>query len=407
MSLNGFKVDCAQFKSDRPCGPHKATGQRCEECGWYRPQEVNVLVLKFDAIGDVLRTTSILPGIKQAHPNVRVTWFTKKQCEDLLANNGNVDEVLYLDDPGSIWRLKAQVFDVIYSLDPSPMSAAIAKGLNGRKVVGFTVNDFGKSVPATTSAEEWYKMGLDDRLKTENGGTFFQHLYRLAELEYRREYKPQVFLGSEERERGLKIGLSLGKKEGKKVVGINPGAGSRWRYKKWNEEHYSELLNGLSAREDCRFVLLGGVEDDAVLQKVQGGLNNPELVPIAPKGTIRDFLVWISAVDVLICGDTLALHAATALEKQVIALFGPTSEQEIDLFGRGKKLWADVPCRCCYLPSCKVRPTCMDLLEVGRVREALLEILSGFESRNGRVNGAGKVKEEASRGRVWCEGQPA
>ena len=48
--------------------------------------------------------------------------------------------------------------------------------------------------------------------------------------------------------------------------------------------------------------------------------------------------------DVVISGDSLGMHMAIALSKHVVAWFGPTSPQEIDLYDRGVKLLADRLC---------------------------------------------------------------
>lgn len=53
----------------------------------------------------------------------------------------------------------------------------------------------------------------------------------------------------------------------------------------------------------------------------------------------------------IVTGDTLALHLAIALKKLVVTFFGSTCHQEIDLYGRGQKLIADVHCVPCYKGS--------------------------------------------------------
>ncbi len=36
----------------------------------------DILILKTAALGDVLRTTSILPGLERRHGSIAVTWLT-------------------------------------------------------------------------------------------------------------------------------------------------------------------------------------------------------------------------------------------------------------------------------------------------------------------------------------------
>lgn len=61
---------------------------------------------------------------------------------------------------------------------------------------------------------------------------------------------------------------------------------------------------------------------------------------------------------------------------KVIALFGPTSSAEIDLYGQGTKIIPEMDCLCCYLPRCDVRPCCMERIAPERVYAAIRDLLS-------------------------------
>jgi ADP-heptose:LPS heptosyltransferase len=370
-----FHRDCRAFRSDRPCLPHKQTGQLCDGCPSYAPQAENILVLKFDAIGDVMRSTAILHGIRAQFPNARVTWFTKSNCRDIFVGNPAVDEVLLLEDAWSTWRLLAQQFDIVYSLDPSPQSASIAMTVNAKKVVGFAVDAMGKTTPATESANVWYEMGLRDDFKRANTRTYFDHLFSIAELEHRPEYEPQIVLSDRELETVQRARVAYGLETTTRVVGINPGAGGRWKYKRWTVDGYVALADRLVA-SGHRVMLLGGPEDQEMIDSIVAQCVHAELIIRPGQQTLRNFFLQVALVDVLVCGDTLALHIGTALQKQIVALFGPTSVAEIDLFGRGVKVAGKVPCLGCYLPDCNVRPTCMDTITVDEVEAAVSLSLS-------------------------------
>lgn len=371
-----FRRDCRLFKSDRPCLPHKTSGYLCESCPEYDPVDQNILILKFDAIGDVLRTTSILPGIKAAHPRSRVVWYTRERCGDLFLGNKNVDSLLFLEDPASFPRLMAQRFDVIFSLDPSEMSASIAAVVPAAEVRGFTVDGLGRSVPANSSAETWYEMGLNDRLKKENKRTFFDHLYALAGLTRPRDFRPQLTLSDVEKNESARWANELGIADGRPVIGFNPGAGGRWRYKRWNTDYFSALIDQTIERGLGHVVLLGGGDDREIVQAVIAGCRHRERIVHSGAHGLRRYILHAAHCDIVVCGDTLTLHIATALHKKVVALFGPTSATEIDLFGRGEKLSSDLPCLVCFLSDCDVRPTCMDSLPVNAVFAALQRVLN-------------------------------
>jgi heptosyltransferase-2 len=90
---------------------------------------------------------------------------------------------------------------------------------------------------------------------------------------------------------------------------------------------------------------------------------------------LMDFCALVSNVDALVSGDTLAMHIAIALRVPVVALFGPTVSQEIELYGRGSKIKTSIDCAPCYRRSCDRTPNCMDAIGAEVVFEALEETL--------------------------------
>jgi heptosyltransferase-2 len=58
------------------------------------------------------------------------------------------------------------------------------------------------------------------------------------------------------------------------------------------------------------------------------------------------------------------MHFAIALKKPLVVFFGPTSAAEIETYGLGKKVFADMDCLACYKKECDKKPNCMDLISV-------------------------------------------
>ena len=85
--------DCRYFLGDRPCIWHKRNGVLCT-CDRYERIEERVLIVKLDAMGDVLRTTALLPPIAEVHPRAAVTWITRRESVPLLKGNPYIAEVI-------------------------------------------------------------------------------------------------------------------------------------------------------------------------------------------------------------------------------------------------------------------------------------------------------------------------
>jgi heptosyltransferase-2 len=67
---------------------------------------------------------------------------------------------------------------------------------------------------------------------------------------------------------------------------------------------------------------------------------------------------------------------AIALGVYVVAWFGPTSPQEIDLYGRGVKLLADVDCAPCWKPRCNKDLLCNTQVSPDLIAAAVMEGLA-------------------------------
>ena len=121
-----LKTDCRHFRGDRPCAPHKLRGRTCPTCTEHDPIAVRVLFVKLAELGDVLRTSGLLPAVHRAFPGARVTWLTQPSARALFAGNSLVDEVLTTEDAVTTARLAVEQFDVVLCPDADPRAAALA-----------------------------------------------------------------------------------------------------------------------------------------------------------------------------------------------------------------------------------------------------------------------------------------
>ena len=91
-------TDCRHYRGSMPCSFHKRDGRLCEICADYAPVRNRILIIKLAAIGDVLRTTSILPPLENKYPQSEITWITKANAVPLLKDNPEVDRVFTVED---------------------------------------------------------------------------------------------------------------------------------------------------------------------------------------------------------------------------------------------------------------------------------------------------------------------
>ena len=373
-----IRHDCRHFLGDRPCLPHKREGVHCANCPHYETVGPRILIIKLDALGDVLRSTCILGPLHKAHPGARLEWLTNENALPFFEGNPLVRQVHAF--PGVAWiDLLAQRYDLVINLDNAPLSSKLATLAQGVRKVGFGYDATGHIHPFNEEAREWYHMGLFDDIKRVNRKTYQQIALEICGLPT--EDRPlHLYLRDDERAWAAGHARTLGLRSDRPVIGFNTGASDRWEHKKWTEEGFIGLVREMQAASAegaaPQILLLGGPREAE---------RNARIAAISPgavflggsDNSLRQFFALVDLCDLVVTGDTLALHVAAALGKKVVALFGPTSEAEIDLYGRGIKLASDAPCVGGYRTRCDVLPTCMERIGVGQVHDAIRQLLTG------------------------------
>jgi len=363
--------DCRFYRGDRPCVYHKKEGVKCEECRYYSPFSDKILIIKLDALGDVLRTTSLLPALRERYPQSLITWITLPGALDLFVNNPYVDRVVPLDPDGLIVLLSEE-FSLAINLDTAPRAAGLLAAASASVKKGFTLDERGWVKAADPEAERWLRMSVFDDVKKANRETYQAIAARIAGLRSAGEIV--LRLGEKEEDYARRFARENGLPRGGLRIGLNTGGGGRWEFKKWTREATLELARRCAGELDARVLLYGGTaeeERNGCLKSRAGDL----LVDTGCRNSLRRFFSLLSLCDILVTSDTMALHAALGLGKKVVALFGPTSPWEIELYGRGRRVIAPVDCQCCYLPTCRVRPNCMETISPEMVFEAIRELL--------------------------------
>lgn len=361
-------LDCRHYLGDRPC----KFMRECEACPHYAPMGPRVLIVKFGALGDVVRTGALISGLPQLtveHPYV--TWLTSPAAADLVARIPGVDRVL-VHSREAMNRLAVERFDVVICLDKEPEPCSVAMTVHAERRLGVGLSRYGTPFPLSEDADYYFRLGLDNEEKFRGNRLSYQQLiYEALGMSYRGE-RFTIELTEGDRASADSKFASFGAPSGMRWVGINPGAGNVFAHKAWREEGYVELVRALAARQpNLRFILLGGRDEAELIERLRGALAG---LPVHSGGTdnaLGPFAALIDRCDVLVCGDTLAMQLAIARKRRVVALFGPTCEQEIDLYGRGAKIKSPIECSPCYLRKCDKSPHCQDLIPVEEVLGAV------------------------------------
>ena len=318
---------------------------------------MRILVIKLGAIGDVIRTTSILQGLKTKYKNCKIDWVTKQDSFDVLKNNNFIDKVYIIENKN---ELKNKRYGLVISLDDEDDACELAS-YPGSGVIGAYKKNNDKEY--TEDSAPWFDMGLisrfgkkkADELKAKNKATYQSIMYRILGLKYKKQ-EPILNLDKHSMDFAEKFREKNKINKGDLIIGINTGAGGRWEDKKLSEEQAAELIDKLNNRiKSARLILFGGPEEIKRNEKIKK-LTMVKVIDAGCKNSLMEFASLVSLCNVLVTSDSLALHIGTALKKKIVVFFYVTSAAEIELYQRGIKIIGKGKDYCSYKPKCDYPP---------------------------------------------------
>ena len=380
-----LKLDCRRYRGDRPCTAG-IQGVCPADCGQYDPMGHRILIIKLAALGDVIRTAALLPGLKEVWPASHITWVTRPNAARMLANHPLIDRLLPFDAE-TVCHVQSEQFDLCLSLDKEPAPAALAMRVDAVERRGVGLSRFGTVFPLNPECGPYFRLGLDDDAKFyRNEQSYQQLIYAAVGLRFA-DQRYGLYPDPRNRRRAEEVWRSHGVASGETLIGLNTGAGDIFANKTWSEAQFARLAQALVQRHGWRVALLGGPREAELNRRIadacrsltlqRDGRTLPGVVNACdprtheqPLGEL-DFVALVERCRVVVTGDTMAMHVAIATAVPCVVLFGPTCAQEIELYGRGTKVQTSLSCAPCYRRSCDVSPNCMDDISLATVLAAV------------------------------------
>lgn len=390
---------------------------------------MNILFVRLSYIGDILHATPAARWIKEQYPDAKLHWIVTPSMVELLEGNPYVDEIipwerdeyeahskkLHIPTMWRMWwELKAKLepykFDVavdvqgrlITGLVLLASGAPIRLGLGGTKELNWLFTNY-KTKPSTDHVIKRYvevaqllkeavtkQANLETPLKPVDNGLDTETLHTVsAKKMYHMDfYVPsKLYTWAEEQWKTIDNHTSLNRGEVEKPLRVGLVLGTSWATKEWPQEKWYSLIKSLQYR--ANFVCLGGPKEATQYKPLIDSLAaegiDHIMLNMLGKTTLQEVGALIESCDVVVTADTGSLHIALALDKPVVALFGPTDPKLWGpLTGTFKVLVNDeLHCLGCRKRRCpKPDQYCMSGIEPVRVKKAIFELIG---DRNGKV----------------------
>lgn len=292
--------------------------------------------MRLSAMGDILHALPAVTALREAHPDWRIAWAVEPQWKPLLATEGAigrgpsmpvVDRVHVV--PARQWarsplsaktlrdvrrvrrELRDERYDVCIDLQGAVRSAVIARCARADRLIG-------EDAPRERVAR-WF---FDERVKTRGIHVIEQAIEVMNAVAGDALPVRLPLLPTDEDAERKAAALT------EPFVLINPGAG--WGAKRWPVDRYAVVAQRLF---DAGYIVIvnSGPGEDRLASEINI-LSKGAAQPLEG-ASIAELIAITRRAALVIGGDTGPVHLASALDRPVVGIFGPTDPARNGPFG--------------------------------------------------------------------------
>jgi lipopolysaccharide heptosyltransferase II len=344
---------------------------------------LKILILKPSSLGDVIQALPVLRLLKLHFPTSEIFWWIDSALAPLLQDDPDLAGVILFERKRwskppywpemfrSIRALREQKFDLVIDLQCLLRSAVFSWLARGNFLIGLDEIREGArgfydvAVPRKsfhTHAVDWYLSVLPP-LNVPVHKNF-------EWIPERKEVAATV------KQKWL-TDNSKPEAQNSKLILLQPGA--RWNNKRWPVDYFSQLVSLLAKKfPEARFAILGG-NDDKTLGEIIARAVPKNVLNLCGQTSLPEMIEIIRLCDLMITNDSGPMHAAAALGKPLVALFGPTEPRRTGPYGQLKNvLRIQLPCSPCLKSFCawKNPMECLTAISPSAVFEHAKKLLS-------------------------------
>lgn len=322
-----------------------------------------ILVIRLNAMGDVILALPVVMAIKNHDPNMIVDFATRKEYVSIIDQFPAVDTVYGFEGSTRelLKKLRKQNYDTVIDLQKNPRSIILTAGINPKNVASYPKRRLKRELIIRRPG-----LGLNV------GHTVDAYLKALDRLNIKPvTRRPQVELQSEVKKYGEDFIKNTGFSD--KIIGFCPG--SKHYEKRW--QGYHDLAKLLIEDDDKGVVVFSGPHDE-----FNPNLNIASTKLVAAHKLQLDKVAGVmSKCDLVVTNDSGLMHLAVSLSVPVVAIFGPThpSLGFSPLGQYDKVVCENVSCSPCSLHGekrCRLpSKNCFDNITPQRVKTEIEEIL--------------------------------
>ncbi|MGH7410262.1 MAG: putative lipopolysaccharide heptosyltransferase III [Candidatus Methylomirabilis sp.] len=357
-----------------------------------------ILVIKLKHIGDVLLATPAIHALRKAFPKSRICALVYAGTDDMLTGNPDLEEVLVFEKGTGVGRIRngGRLVSQLRRIRPD-LAVQMGNGdreailgvLSGARIrVGYDPRGSGflgrRLLLTHIVPQDWEKHVVESNLD----------LVRALGVEPdARDLR--LFVDPQAEAAVNTLVREMGVEREDRVVTIHPTA--KWMFKCWTDEGFAQVADYLSEEGMTVCMTSGSAEREVQkAQRIIGRARRP-VIDLSGRLSLKQLTALVARSRLFVGVDSAPMHVAAAIKTPVVALFGPSREQNWRPWGDGHLVLKRDPfCSQLRRKRCEVTKRC-ECLETLRVEEVIAAVEEQLAKSRGHHNpGSGSMTADLS-----------
>ena len=352
------------------------------------------LVINPFGIGDVLFSTPLIRVIKENFPQASISYLCNRRTQAVLKNHPLITEtIVYERDEFEEERRRSKLawarmfFKFIADIKRQKPEVCLDLSLNSqfgffawaagiKRRVGLNYKGRGRFLTQKVTFD-----GYNDKHVVE----YYLDVARSLDLSIK-THGLEVYTDSRSRSFAGEFLVDNGLKD-QPIIGVAPCGGQAFGphayVKRWPQEKFGLLIERLVKEHRAKvFIFAGPNEKEEVADIMRRASCYRDCYEFTDS-PLEEIIALVERCVLFIGNDTGPLRFANALDKKIVALFGPVDERVYGLYPYDPKkhivITKDLGCRPCYkkfkLPACPYQIRCLQEIGVDEVYNAAKRLL--------------------------------
>lgn len=335
-----------------------------------------ILIIRLSSLGDILHTLPSVELLRKNFPFAKIGWLIEEGFYDLIKHNPYIDRIYFLRFRSPVhknqWRIffntikkiRKEKYDVTIDFQGLIKSSILTFLSGSNYKVGFSENDLREKY-----AKFFYNATASQSF--EGGHIILKNISLLSIVNiYNGDiHSPKLFIPEEDE---YAIDEELKKIKLEKYYIVHCYAG--WKTKQWGFKNYANVIMRFYKESNIKALITWAPNEYARARNFVKICNDAAILSFPT--SISKLAALIKRALMIVGGDSGPIHMADALQKPIIALYGPTKPQRTGPINlNAKVIYHELGCNGCRKRNCPYNHiNCMKSITQDEVFNAMMSV---------------------------------